>query len=90
MINFLMGSRNRLNNQNLHIHPKFLCLRANADKAETVEISKKKQICFRDIPGGPVVKNQPSKAGDTGSIPSQGIQVRSQVRELRSHILQSN
>ena len=82
MINFLMGSRNRLNNQNLHIHPKFLCLRANADKAETVEISKKKQICFRDIPGGPVVKNQPSKAGDTGSIPSQGTKIPHTAEQL--------
>ena len=26
----------------------------------------------RDFPGGPVVKNPPSNAGDTGSIPGQG------------------
>ena len=26
----------------------------------------------RDIPGGPGVKNQPSNAGDMGSIPAQG------------------
>ena len=75
MINFLKGSRNRINNQNLHIHPKSLCLRANADKPETVEISKKKRICFRDIRGGTVVKNQPSKAGDTGLIPGQGTMI---------------
>ena len=25
-----------------------------------------------DFPGGPVVKNMPSNAGDTGSIPGQG------------------
>ena len=82
MINFLMGSRNRLNNQKLHIHPKSLCLRANADKAETMEISKKKWICFRDIPGGPVVKNQPSKAGDTGSIPGQGTKIPHAAEQL--------
>ena len=35
----------------------------------------------RDFPGGPVVKNQPSNAEDTGSIPGQ---------ELRSHMPWSN
>ena len=34
----------------------------------------------RDLPGGPVVKNLPANAGDTGLIPGLG----------RSHILQSN
>ena len=28
-----------------------------------------------DFPGGPVVKNLPSKAGDTGSIPGQGTKI---------------
>ena len=28
---------------------------------------------FGDFPGGPVVKNLPSNAGDVGSIPGQGI-----------------
>ena len=32
------------------------------------------------FPGGPVVKNPPANAGDTGSIPGQG----------RSHMLQDN
>ena len=27
---------------------------------------------LRDFPGGPVVNNAPSNAGDTGSIPSRG------------------
>ena len=31
-----------------------------------------------DLPGGPVVKNPPANAGDTGSIPDLG----------RSHVLQ--
>ena len=28
-----------------------------------------------DFPGGPVVKNLPSSAGDTGSIPGQGTKI---------------
>ena len=28
-----------------------------------------------DFPGGPVVKNSPSNAGDTGSIPGQGTKI---------------
>ena len=35
---------------------------------------------LQDFPGGPVVKNLPANAGDTGSIPGLG----------RSHMLQSN
>ena len=34
----------------------------------------------RDFPDGPVVKNLPAKAGDTGSIPGLG----------RFHVLQGN
>ena len=30
---------------------------------------------FRDFPGGPVVKDLPSSAGDTGPIPVQGSKV---------------
>ena len=29
----------------------------------------------RDFPGGPVVKNPPCNAGDTGSIPGQGTKI---------------
>ena len=29
----------------------------------------------RDFPGGPVVKNLPYNAGDTGSIPGQGTKI---------------
>ena len=29
----------------------------------------------RDFPGGPVVKNPPSNAGDTSSIPGQGTKI---------------
>ena len=31
---------------------------------------------LRDYPGGPVVKNLPSNAGDTGWIPGQGSKIR--------------
>ena len=37
-----------------------------------------KNHCFRDFPGGAVVKNTPAYAGDTGSSPGPG----------RSHMLQ--
>ena len=30
---------------------------------------------FRDVPGGPVVKNPPSSAGDVGSIPGWGTKI---------------
>ena len=29
----------------------------------------------RDFPGGPVVKNPPSNAGDAGSIPGRGTKI---------------
>ena len=38
------------------------------------------KILVLDFPGGPVVKNPPANAGDTGSNPGPG----------RSHMLQSN
>ena len=37
--------------------------------------TKKKKIHCRDFPGGPVVKNPPSSAGDAGSIPGQGTKI---------------
>ena len=30
---------------------------------------------FQDFPGGPVIKNPPCKAGETGSIPDQGTMI---------------
>ena len=32
-------------------------------------------VSIRDFPGGPVVKNPPSNAGDTGLIPGQGTKI---------------
>ena len=37
-------------------------------------MGESKVICG-DFPGGPVVKNLPSNAGDTGSIPGQGTKI---------------
>ena len=36
----------------------------------------------KDFPGGPVVKNPPSKAGDTGSIPDRGTKIPHAVGQL--------
>ena len=36
----------------------------------------------RDLPGGPVVKNLPSNAGDMGSIPGRGIKIPHAVGQL--------
>ena len=38
----------------------------------------------RDSPGGPVVKNPPSNAGDMGSIPGQGTEIPHAVGHQRS------
>ena len=35
-----------------------------------------------DFPGGPVVKNMPSNAGDTGSIPGQGTKIPHAMGQL--------
>ena len=36
-----------------------------------------KTLCFRDFPGGPVVKNLPLNARDTSLIPGQGAKIPS-------------
>ena len=33
------------------------------------------RLCFRNFPGGPLVKSLPSNAGDTGSIPGWGMKI---------------
>ena len=38
----------------------------------------------RDFPGGPVVKNLPSNAGDAGLIPGQGPKIPHAVGQLLS------
>ena len=42
-----------------------------------------KNMCIRDFPGGPMVKNPPSKAGDAGSIPDQGTKIPHAAGQLR-------
>ena len=42
------------------------------------------QSDFRDFPGGPVVVNPPSNAGDSGSIPGQGIKIPQTGEQLGS------
>ena len=39
----------------------------------------------RDFPGGSVVKNHPSNARDTGSIPGQGTKILHTTRQLSLH-----
>ena len=40
---------------------------------------------YRDFPGGPVVKNPPCNAGDTGSIPGRGTKIRHATGQLSPH-----
>ena len=37
---------------------------------------------MQDLPGSPVVKNPPSNAGDTGSIPGQGTKIPHSIGRL--------
>ena len=39
----------------------------------------------RDFPGGPVVKNLPCNAGDSGLIPAQGTKVSHAAEQLSPH-----
>ena len=38
---------------------------------------------LRDFPGGPVVKNLPSNAGDVGLIPGQGTKIPHQFSSVQ-------
>ena len=38
-----------------------------------------------DFPGGPVIKNLPSNAGDAGSIPGRGTKIPHAVGQLSPH-----
>ena len=44
-------------------------------------------ITPRDVPGGPVVKNPPSNAGDTGSIPALGTKIPHASEQLTLHAI---
>ena len=41
-----------------------------------------KNFYSQDFPGGPVVKDPPSNAGDVGSIPSQGTKIPQATGQL--------
>ena len=41
--------------------------------------------CLGDFPGGPVVKNPPSNAGDAGSISGQGTKIPQAAGQLSLH-----
>ena len=40
---------------------------------------------FWDFPGGPLVKNLPSNAGDAGSIPGRGTKIPHVMGQLSPH-----
>ena len=50
------------------------------DRRKLLTCNRELRVEVRDFPGGPVVKNPPASAGDTGWIP--GLE--------RHHMLQSN
>ena len=41
-----------------------------------------KNVSSRDFPGGPVVKNSPSNAGDVGLIPGRGTKIPQAAEQL--------
>ena len=43
-----------------------------------------------DFPGGPVIKNSPSNAGDVGSIPDEGTNILPAVGLLNLHAIMKN
>ena len=44
-----------------------------------------KTLTAGDVPGGPVVKNPPSSAGDNGSIPGQETRIPPITGQLKLH-----
>ena len=64
-------SVNRLIDKMWNIHPK-----------EYYSALKRNEI--RDFPGGPMVKNLPSNAGDVGLIPGQGTKIPHATGQLSS------
>ena len=57
-----------MNKRKLHSNTKMKCCISSRGKQIPL-----KNISLRDVPGGPVVEKPPPNAGDTGSIPGQGI-----------------
>ena len=63
-----------------HAHPFGLQQSFLAEK--THQISYQEERFPWDFPGGPVVKNLPSNAGDVGSIPGQGTKIPHAIGQL--------
>ena len=59
--------------------------RERLGEKEEADQSGSSKINWRDFPGGPVVENPPSNAGDEGSILGQGTKIPHASGELRSH-----
>ena len=57
----------------------------NVSESQRMLLSKNRNLqknTHRDFPGGPVVKNPPSNAGDVGSIPGRGTKIPHAVGQL--------
>ena len=65
--------------EKIHVSQRFYYF-VNVRYSYIVFLFVSSKVCFRDFPGGTVVKNLPANAGDTGSSPGPG----------RSHMPQSN
>ena len=55
------------------------------NKIKCVEVTPelgKENRCIKDFPSGPVLKNPPWSAGDTGSIPGWGTKIPHAVEKL--------
>ena len=48
-------------------------------------VNQKSRTMHRDFPGGPVVKNLPSNAGDVGSISGQETKIPHAAEQLSLH-----
>ena len=53
-------------------------------------LTKKNNNNNRNFPGGPVVKNPPSNAGDVGSIPGPGSKIPHATEQLSPYITTKN
>ena len=69
------GNSSRLGNSN-----QSFCCGQPENNIKT--LSQTKKMRTRDFPGGPVVKNLPSNAGDKGSIPGQGTKIPHAMGQL--------
>ena len=64
----------------LDVHAAVLSLQSGL--REPIQTTLSKTVLLWDFPGGPVVKNPPSNAGDAGSIPGRGAKVPQAAGQL--------